>query len=83
MPYKAYQTLLYTLLPNTVTFGVSCYIWPCSDWIFFPINHLQNLSSYENVYGHKLLTITDLQLEVDNLTRPTFYCFSDYLDLLN
>ncbi len=49
----------------------------------FPINHLQNLSSYEIVYGCKLPAITDLQLEGDNLTRSTFYRFSDYLDLLN
>ncbi len=49
----------------------------------FPINDLQNLSSYEIVYGHKLPAITDLQLEGDDLTRPTFYHFSHYLDLLN
>ncbi len=49
----------------------------------FPINHLQNLSSYEIVYGHKSPAIKDLQLEGDDPTRPTFYCFSDYLDLLN
>ncbi len=49
----------------------------------FPINHSQNLSSYEIVYGHKPAAIMDLQLEWDNLARPTFYCFSDYLDLLN
>ncbi len=30
VPYKAYRTLLYTILPNTITFGVSCRIWPCS-----------------------------------------------------
>ncbi len=50
---------------------------------YFQINHLQNLSSYEIVYGRKLLSITDLELEGDDLTRPTFYHFSDYLDLLN
>ncbi len=50
---------------------------------YFTINHLQNLSSYEIVYGRKLPAITDLQLEGDDLTPPTFYCFSDYLDLLN
>ncbi len=44
---------------------------------FFPINHLQNLSSYEIVYGHKPPAITDLQLEGDDLTRPTFYHFFD------
>ncbi len=48
-----------------------------------PINHLQNLSSYENVYGHKPPAITDLQLEGDDLTPPTFYHFPDYLDLFN
>ncbi len=48
-----------------------------------PINQLQNLSSYEIVYGRKLRAIMDLQLEGDNLTRLTFYRFSDYLDLLN
>ncbi len=49
----------------------------------FPINHLQNLSSYEIVYDRKPQTITDLQLEGDDLTHPKFYPFSDYLDLLN
>ncbi len=49
----------------------------------FPINHLQNLSNYEIVCGRKPLAITDLQLEGDDLTRPTFYHFSDYIDLLN
>ncbi len=57
-------------------------IMPRSAWIFYPINLLQNLSSYEIVYGHKPPAIMDLQLEGDDLTRPTFYCFSDYLDLL-
>ncbi len=28
----------------------------------FPITHLQNLSSYDIVYGHKPLAIMDLQL---------------------
>ncbi len=32
---------------------------------------------YEIVYGRKLPAITDLQLEGDDLTRPTFYHFSD------
>ncbi len=50
---------------------------------YFPISHLQNLSSYEIVYGRKPPAITDLQLEGDELTRPAFYRFSDYLDLLN
>ncbi len=27
--------------------------------------------------------ISDLQLDGDDLTRPPFYCFTDYLDLLN
>ncbi len=49
----------------------------------FSITHLQNLSSYEIVYGRKPPTIKDLQLEGDNLTSPAFYRFSDYLDLLN
>ncbi len=49
----------------------------------FPINHLQNLRSYEIVYGHKLPAIMDLLLEEDDLTHPTIYRFSDYLDLLN
>ncbi len=39
--------------------------------------------TYVIVYGRKPLAITDLQLEEDDLTRPTFYHFSDYLDLLN
>ncbi len=42
-----------------------------------------NLSSYEIVYGRKPPAITDLQLEGDDLTRLTFYRFSNYLDLLN
>ncbi len=50
---------------------------------YFSINHLQNLSSYEIVYGHKPQAITDLQLEGAEFTRPAFYHFSDYLDLLN
>ncbi len=49
----------------------------------FSINHLENLSSYEIVYLRKLPANTDLQLEGDDLTRPTFYRFSDNLDLLN
>ncbi len=44
---------------------------------------MQNLSSYEIVYCCKPPAITDLQLEGDDLTRPTFNHFSDYLDLLN
>ncbi len=53
-------------------------------WLnIFSINHLQNLSSYEIVYGRKPQAIMDLQLEGDDLTYPTFYDFSDYLDLLN
>ncbi len=47
------------------------------------IAHLQNISSYEIVYGRKPLTISDLHLEGDDLTRPPFYCFTDYLDLHN
>ncbi len=39
---------------------------------------MQNLSSYEIVYGRKPPAITDLQLEGDNLTRPAFYRFTDY-----
>ncbi len=53
----------------------------CSN--IFPINHLQNLSSYEIVSGHKLPAIMDLQPEGDDLTHPTFYRFADYLDLQN
>ncbi len=49
----------------------------------FPISHLQNLSSYEILYGRKPPTISNLQLEGDDLTRPAFYRFTDYLDLLN
>ncbi len=44
---------------------------------------MQNLSSYEIVYGRKPSAITDLQLEGDDLTSPAFYHFSDYLDLHN
>ncbi len=47
-----------------------------------PISHLQNLISYGIVYGRKP-AINDLQLEGDDLARPPFYCFTDYLDLLN
>ncbi len=58
---------LLCILSNMATFCLN----------IFPINHLQNLSSYEIVYGHKPPAITDLQLEGDDLTCPTFYCFSD------
>ncbi len=44
---------------------------------------MQNLSSYDIVYGSKLPAISDLQLEGDDLTRPPFYRFTDYFDLLN
>ncbi len=46
---------------------------------------MQNLSSFEIVYGHKLPTIKDLQLEGcwDEHTYSAFYHFSDYLYLLN
>ncbi len=47
------------------------------------ISHFQNLNSYEIIYGRKLPAISDLQLEGDDLTRPPFYYFKDYLDLLN
>ncbi len=64
---------LWCLMSNMATFCLN----------IFPISHLQNISSYEIVYGHNLLAIMDLQLEGDDLTRPAFYHFSDYLDLLN
>ncbi len=67
-----YANLWYLML-NMATFCLN----------IFPINHLQNLSSYEIVYGHKLQAITYLQLEEDDLTLPALYHFSDYLDLLN
>ncbi len=60
-------------MSNMVTFGLN----------IFPITHLQNLSSYEIVYGCKPPAIMDLELEEDDLTQPAFYRFSDYLDLLN
>ncbi len=82
VPIRAYRTLPYTILPDTVTFGVSCRTWLLL-LKYFPINHLHNLSSYEIVYGHKPPAITDLQLEEDDLTSQAFYPFSDYLDLLN
>ncbi len=49
----------------------------------FRSSHLQNLSSYEIVYGRKPPAISDLQLEGDDLICPPFYHFTDYLDLLN
>ncbi len=49
----------------------------------FPINHLQNLRSYDIFYGYKLPAISHLQLEGDDLTRQPFYHFTDYLDPLN
>ncbi len=49
----------------------------------FTISHLQNLSPYEILYGRKPPAISDLQLEGYDLTRPPFYRFTDYLDLLN
>ncbi len=64
---------LWCIMSNMATFCLN----------IFAINHLHNLSIYEIVYGHKPPAITDLQLEGDDLTRPTFYRFSDYLDLLN
>ncbi len=48
-----------------------------------PISHLQNLSSYDIVYDHKLSAISDLQLEGDDLTHPPFYHLTNYLNLLN
>ncbi len=50
---------------------------------YLTISHLQNLSSYEIVYGRKPPAMSDLQLESDKLTKPAFYHFTDYLDLLN
>ncbi len=73
IPYITKYGNLWRIMLNMATFCLN----------IFPINHLQNLSSYEIVYGHKPPTFTDLQLEEDDLTRPTFYHFSDYLDLLN
>ncbi len=49
----------------------------------FRISHLQNLSAYEILYGRKPPAISNLQLEGDDLTRPAFYRFTDYHDLLN
>ncbi len=42
-----------------------------------------NISSYESVYGRKPPAMSDLQLQGDSVTRPPFYHFTDYLDLLN
>ncbi len=69
----------------TLYFQIRCIILNMAMFCLniFSINHLQNLSSYEIVYGRKPRAITDLQLEVDILTHPTFYHFSDYLGLLN
>ncbi len=64
---------LWCIMSNMATFCLN----------IIPINHLQSLSCYEIVYGHKPPAITDLQLEGDDLIRPTFYRFSDYLDLPN
>ncbi len=49
----------------------------------FPIAHLQNLSSYEILFGRNPPAISNLQLEVDEHQGQTFYRFTDYLDLLN
>ncbi len=49
----------------------------------FSISHLQNLSSYEIVYGRKPPAITDLQLEGGDLNCHTFYHLTNYLDFLN
>ncbi len=47
------------------------------------MSHLQNISSYEIIYGCKPPAINDLQLEGNDLTCPAFYHITDYLDLLN
>ncbi len=44
---------------------------------------MQHNSSYEIIYGLKPPAISNLRLEADDLTRPPFYHFTDYLDLLN
>ncbi len=47
------------------------------------IGHLNNISSYEMVFGRKPPVLSNLQLLNDNMTRPCNYNFADYLDLLN
>ncbi len=71
--YIAKNRNLWCIKTNMATFCLN----------ILPISHLKNLSSYNIVYGRKLLAVSDLQLEGDALTRPPFYPFTDYLDLLN
>ncbi len=63
--------------------GVSCQIWLPFALIFFPIGHLQNLSSHEILFGRNPPAISNLQLEGDEHRGQPFYHFTDYLDLLN
>ncbi len=44
---------------------------------------MNNISSYEIVFGRKPPVLSSLQLLSDNMTRPCNYNFADYLDLLN
>ncbi len=49
----------------------------------FPIAHLSNLSSYEIVYGRKPPVLTDIKSQADDLAKPKFFHYSDYMDMLN
>ncbi len=49
----------------------------------FPIGHLQNLFSYEILFGRNPTAISNLQLEGDKHWGQPCYHFTDYLDLLN
>ncbi len=71
--YIAKYGNLWCIMMNMVTFCLN----------IFSISHLQNLRSYEIIYGRKPPAMSDLQLKGDSVIRPPFYHFTDYLDLLN
>ncbi len=72
--YSATYDNLWCIMTNMTTFCLN---------FFFSISHLQNLSSYEVIYGRKTLAMNDLLHEVDDLTCPPFYHFTNYPDILN
>ncbi len=84
-PECAIQSILNIIIHYITKYGILwCIMLNMATFCLnFSIIHLQNLSSFEIVYGCKPPTIMDHQLEEDDLTHPTFYRFSDYLDLLN
>ncbi len=48
----------------------------------FPIAHLQNISSYGINYGKTPPALSEIQIQCDNITKPHFYHFSDYIAML-